>query len=80
MSFPYGPFDRDEEPDGLPPLIVDDDDEEYEDEDPYDYYDDPYADDDYIEYEDEEQGLGGFDDLKPFGSFNDGFGWQDNGW
>ena len=32
---------------------------------------------DAFEEEYEEPGLGGFDDLRPFGSFSDGYGWDD---
>ena len=77
MNISSEPFENDYEPDGFEPLDLDDN--EDEDEDPY-AYEDPYEDDGYAEYEDDGSGLGGFDDLKPFGSFNDDSGWLDHGW
>lgn len=89
MDFAYGPIETDNEPDGFGPLDLDE--EEYEeafedgalgdeledeDEDPYEYFVEPYE-DEYEEEEFEDPGLGGFDDLKPFGSFDSGMGWDD---
>lgn len=65
------PLEIDEFANSLKPLEWDD--EVYEDEDDFV---DPYAQEEYEE-EYEEPGLGGFDDLKPFGSFDDGLGWDD---
>ena len=72
MDYLYEPMDDSRAPAGFEPLEWDD--EECEDDD---CFDDPYAEEVYEEYEEEEYGLGGFDDLKPFGSFNDGVGWDD---
>ena len=74
MYSPYGPDEHYCDPNDLKPLEFDDDEEE--DEDPYDFFEDPYAEDAY-EDDYEEPGLGGFDDLRPFGSFSDGYGWDD---
>lgn len=73
MDSPYEPVEHYCDPNDLKPLDFDDD--EYEDENPYDYFENPYEDDASEDYE--EPGLGGFDDLKPFGSFSDGLGWDD---
>ena len=70
MDFMYGPIDDSKAPTGFEPLEWDDG--EYDDEDDaVDEYD-PYEDED--EYE--EPGLGGFDDLKPFTSFDDEASWD----
>ena len=73
MDFMYDPIDT-PEPTGFEPLELDD--EDYEDEDDSYGYEavEEYVDDEY----DDEPGLGGFDDLRPFGSFDDGFGWDDS--
>lgn len=80
MEFLYEPIDDSKMPTGFEPLDLDDEEFE-EDDDPYSYFEDPYAqqeDEDEDEDEDEELGLMGWDDLKPFGSFDDGFGWDDS--
>ena len=61
------------EPTGFEPLEWDN--EEYDEDDGY--IDDPFAAMEYEEEEYEEPGLGGWDDLRPFGSFSNGFGWDD---
>nr|AHF24237.1 hypothetical protein [uncultured bacterium Contig224] len=73
MDFMYGPIDT-PEPTGLEPLEWDD--EVYDDDDDI-YYEEP---EDEEEEDYEEPGLAGWDDLKPFGSFDDGFGWDDSPW
>ena len=75
MDYLDGPLDTDYVPTGFEPLDLDD--EEYDNEDEYGY-DDAYgnADDSYDDEFDEPE-LKGFDDLRPFGSFSDGFGWDD---
>lgn len=70
MDFAYGPIDT-PEPTGLEPLPIDDEDV-FEEEDEDIYEEEQYEDEDY-----DEPGLAGFDDLRPFGSFDDGFGWDD---
>lgn len=72
-DFMYGPIDI-PEPTGLEPLDLDD--EDYGDEDDsYSYeVEEEYQDEEYYE----EPGLAGFDDLRPFGSFDDGYGWDDS--
>jgi len=70
MDFLYEPNEM-KEPTGLEPLEWDD--EVYEDDDD----DLPYDEDDYEDEDYDEPGLAGFDDLMPFGSFDDGFGWED---
>lgn len=68
-----------DEPDDFGPLDLDGD--EYDDEEDEDEDDDEvfvYVDDSYEEEDDEGWELGGFDDLKPFGSFDDGYGWDDD--
>lgn len=70
MDFAYGPIDT-PEPTGFEPLEWDD--EVYEDEYTFeDSYDDSYED----EEEDEELGLHGWDDLKPFTSYDDESSWD----
>ena len=73
MDYLNEPEDPMREPTGFEPLEWDD--EEYEDE--YGYDDDSYTQDEYEEEEYDQQGLAGWDNLRPFGSFNDGFGWDD---
>lgn len=75
MDFLYDPLEIDNERNDLKPLVFDDEEDDIED---YYSYDDASdnAYDAFVE-EYEEPGLGGFDDLKPFGSFNNGFGWDD---
>ena len=75
MEFPYEPVENYCDPNDLKPLELDDD--EGEDENPYDYFDNTYAENGYEDYEYEKPELGGFDDLRPFGSFSDGYGWDD---
>lgn len=71
-DFMYGPIDI-PEPTGFEPLDLDD--EDYDEDDSYSYEsEEEYEDEDYFE----EPGLAGFDDLRPFGSFDDGFGWDDS--
>ena len=82
MDFAYGPMEPDNDPYGLKPLDLDDeDDEEFEDDDSDIFFIDPYEDGDDDEDEEEEEFIdprfGGYDDLKPFGSFDDGFGWDE---
>ncbi|MBO4352165.1 MAG: hypothetical protein J5818_01580 [Eggerthellaceae bacterium] len=73
MDSLYEPLEMNE-PTGFEPLEWDD---EVYDEDEYGYADDPYTTAESEEDEYEEPGLGGWDDLRPFGSFSDGFGWDD---
>lgn len=79
VDFMYGPIEDDDRRYDLEPLALDDE----EDEDAFENDDGPYEDagnDDYDDdYEDDYEGLGlaGWDDLRPFGSFDDGFGWDD---
>ncbi len=62
------------EPTGFEPLDLDD--EDYDDEDDFYSYE---VEEEYEDEEDyEEPGLAGFDDLRPFGSFDDGYGWDDS--
>ena len=78
-DFMYGPMEDDDRRYDLEPLAFDDE----EDEGAFGYDDEgePYDDAGFDDYEDEddygEPGLAGWDDLKPFGSFDDGFGWDD---
>ena len=73
MDFLYEPIEIDEEANALKPLEWDGN--EYEDE--Y-VFDDESADAfDQYEEEYEESGLGGWDDLKPFTSFDDESSWSD---
>lgn len=75
MDFPRDPLEIDEEYNSLRPLEFDDDEFE-EDDDIYVFEDDSYAyDDDDDEYED--SGFGGWDDLKPFTSYDDESAWGD---
>lgn len=76
MDFLYEPTDMPSEPSGFEPLFPED--EEFEDEDEYVYEDIVYEEEDD---EDEfiDPSFGGWDDLKPFGSFDGGYGW-DEGW
>ena len=72
-EFMYGPIDT-PEPIGFEPLDLDD--EDYNDEDDFYGYE---VEEEYEDEEDyEEPGLAGFDDLRPFGSFDDGYGWDDS--
>ena len=70
MDFLYGPNES-PEPTGFEPLEWDD--SEYEDE----YTFEDSSDDSYEEEEYEEPGFGGWDDLKPFASFDDESSWSD---
>ena len=73
MDFAYGPIDT-PEPTGLEPLDFDEDDEGFLDEDDGAFcFDGGYDDEDDFE----EPGLASWDDLRPFGSFDDGFGWDE---
>ena len=69
MDFLYDPIDA-KEPTGFEPLEWDDN--VYEDDDDALFFDNSIEEEEY-----DEPGLPGFDDLKPFGSFDDGFGWED---
>ena len=72
-EFMYGPIDT-PEPTGFEALDLDD--EDYNDEDDFYGYE---VEEEYEDEEDyEEPGLAGFDDLRPFGSFDDGYGWDDS--
>lgn len=71
MNFLYEPIE-DKDPYGLKPLNLEDEELDEELEDAYVYAEELYEEEAY-----EEPGLGGFDDLRPFGSFSDGFGWDD---
>jgi len=71
MDFAYGPIDT-PEPTGFEPLDLDDEDFVDEDDSYYSEIVEEYEDEEF----DEEPGLPGFDDLMPFGSFDDGFGWE----
>lgn len=72
-EFMYGPIDT-PEPTGFEPLDLDE--EDYNDEDDFYGYE---VEEEYEDEEDyEEPGLAGFDDLRPFGSFDDGYGWDDS--
>ena len=71
MDFAYGPIDI-PEPTGFEPLDLDDEDFVDEDDSYYSEVVEEYEDEEF----DEEPGLPGFDDLMPFGSFDDGFGWE----
>ena len=72
MTFYIDPVEEIPEPTGLEPLEWDDS-EEDEDTQCYDLQEE----DEFDEDEFEDSGLAGFDDLRPFGSFDDGFGWDD---
>ena len=76
VDYMYGPIEDDGRRYDLEPLEFDDE----EDEDAFEDDDEPYDDAGYDDYEDEfeEPGLAGWDDLRPFGSFDDGFGWEDS--
>lgn len=72
MEFAYGPIDT-PEPTGFEPLEWDD--TEIEDDDTMAYlYDASEEDDEEDEFEDD--GFGGWDDLKPFSSFDDESAWE----
>ena len=75
VDYMYGPIEDDGRRYDLEPLEFDDE----EDEDAFEDDDEPYDDAGYDDYEDEfeEPGLAGWDDLRPFGSFDDGFGWYE---
>ena len=75
VDYMYGPIEDDGRRYDLEPLEFDDE----EDEDAFEDDDEPYDDAGYDDYEDEfeEPGLVGWDDLRPFGSFDDGFGWDE---
>lgn len=74
VDFMYGPIEDDDRRFDLEPLEFDDE----EDEGAFIDDDEPDVDND-VDYDDEyeEPGLAGWDDLRPFGSFSDGYGWDE---
>lgn len=75
VEFMYGPIEDDGRRYDLEPLEFDDEEDEDAFGDDDDYNIDAGDGDDDEEYE--EPGLAGWDDLRPFGSFSDGYGWDE---
>lgn len=75
VDFMYGPIEDDGRRYDLEPLEFDVEEDEGAFGDDGDCYIDADDGDDDEEYE--EPGLAGWDDLRPFGSFSDGYGWDE---